>query len=423
MTSQRRSDTRRRSRRRWALGLLTTVVVLAPLTILLILLVTQHQREDFESRSLTETRSILAAVPEDIEGRAADRLGRALRRPAELEVVLVDGRGVVSSSSPVVGLADVPLDLRSGGPAAGAVRTSIAGEPFLVTGGSGAAGSTDVFLFFSERPLEQDRNRSVLLITLLSAAVLLTTATGGWVQTHRRTRALAARREEERAYTAHLAHELRTPVGALVTAASLVDEPTLRRAPVEVRRPVEVMQEQSRRLRRIVEDQLELSRLAAGQVEIRTEPVDVAQVVRETVATHGGADVELDLAEGAIAAVDRQSLARLLLNLITNAVQHARARVRVVVQSSATLVTVEVVDDGPGMDPDLAALLVDPADSHDREAEVAREAPGLGLLIARAHATLLHASITVDGDGPAGTTVRVELGAADETTPATGPNR
>lgn len=393
-------------------------VVLVPVALLVIHAVTEQQQDDFRSRSLAETRSILAAIPDAIDREDAERLGRALRRPQELEVVLVDEGGGVNSSSPVIGLADVPGEVRTGAASPGGARTRVAGEPFLVTGGPADAGGradaggTAVFLFFSERPLDQGRARTTLIVTGLGAAVLTAAASGGWLHTHRRARALSARRAAERAYTAHLAHELRTPVGALVTAASLVDGPELHQAPDRLRQPVEVMQDQARRLRKVVEDQLELSRLEAGQVEIRSEPVDVAQVVREVLTTRAGSEAEVELDLGtAVAWADRQSLSRLLINLINNATRHARDRVRVVVRDDGRSVTVAIVDDGPGLRPDLADVLVGSSASAARGGR-GRDAPGLGLLIARAHASLLDARVAVEAGEGEGTTIRIRLRAA-----------
>jgi signal transduction histidine kinase len=393
---------------------LLTFVLAAPLLCLTAFLVTEavssQQQQAFESRALEETRSILATLPDDVDGADADELGQALRRPQRLEVVLVDAEGVVSRSSNSVDLADVPAHVRTGRAVPVSARTSVDGESFLVAGGTTGSGSPAVFLFFSERPLQDDQSRLLLASTATAAALAVAATGAGWTRSHRRARHLALRTARERAYTAHLAHELRTPVGALVTAASLIGERQLRRAPEELREPVEMMQDQSRRLRRIVEDLLELSRLESGQIELTPEDVDVAQVVRETIASYGWEDVRVHTTGHTLAHTDRRSIGRLALNLIGNAVRHAE-RVAVILSGSPDAVVLEVSDDGPGLKAEHVEVLSGPTPFGGRSP--ARRRHGLGLLIVRAHADLLDAPLKVTTDPGTGTTVRLTFPAAD----------
>lgn len=367
----------------------------------------EQQRHTFESRARAETSSVLAVLPGDVSGPAAEKVGQALRRPRQLEVVLVDARGAVTRSSPIVGLGDVPREVRDAGAVMTHRRTSVADVPFLVAGGATGSGS-DVYLFFSERPLERDQDRLALVVTGTASAVLFVAVAGGWARTYRRVRHLAARRAREQAFTAHLAHELRTPVGALVTASSLVDESILRSSPDVLREPVELMRTQVHRLRGIVEDLLELSRLETGQVQLRLETVDLAQVAEETIRSCGWSDVAVEATGPQCARADRQSVVRLLLNLVGNARRHANGEVRVAVRGDEREVLLEVSDDGPGMDRDLVEVLTDPdRPGADRRSTSGRR--GLGLLIVRAHAALLGAAVEVETGRGTGTAILLRL--------------
>src|SRR5207247_2816676 len=82
--------------------------------------------------------------------------------------------------------------------------------------------------------------------------------------------ALSEARERERRFTADVAHELRTPLTALVSEASLLRE-HLDRMPEDVRRPAELLVDDVARLRRLVEDLMAVSRLAAGREQARVE--------------------------------------------------------------------------------------------------------------------------------------------------------
>jgi two-component system sensor histidine kinase MtrB len=214
---------------------------------------------------------------------------------------------------------------------------------------------------------------------------------------------------------AHLAHELRTPVGVLVTAASLVDTSRLAELPEQLRRPLETMLVQARRLRNIVEDLLELSRLEAGHLEPQLEAVDLEQVVTEIVSGYGWHDVRVETSGTTLVEADRQSLTRLALNLVANARDHAVSLVEVTVRGTPDDVVLEVADDGPGLEPEQARVLTDP--DRPRTSRARPDGHGLGLLIARAHADLLGAGIDVDAGRGRGTRVRVHLRGADVEVP------
>src|SRR5262249_29771574 len=79
--------------------------------------------------------------------------------------------------------------------------------------------------------------------------------------------ALSQAQARERRFTADVAHELRTPVTALVAAASLLRE-HLGALPANAQRPAELLVADVPRLRRLVDDLMEISRLDAGQEDV-----------------------------------------------------------------------------------------------------------------------------------------------------------
>ena len=91
----------------------------------------------------------------------------------------------------------------------------------------------------------------------------------------------ADRRKDE--FLAMLAHELRNPLGAIANASYLLgaavpDEPVAERA-------VAILERQTRHLVRMVDDLLDVSRITRGKVELRREPVDLAELVEQAVET------------------------------------------------------------------------------------------------------------------------------------------
>src|ERR1051325_11644109 len=98
---------------------------------------------------------------------------------------------------------------------------------------------------------------------------------------------LSEARDRERRFTSDVSHELRTPLTALVSAASLLRE-HLDAMPPEARRPAELLIGDVARLRRLVEDLMEISRFDAGREDVRLEAVDVGALVRGPGRARGG---------------------------------------------------------------------------------------------------------------------------------------
>lgn len=152
--------------------------------------------------------------------------------------------------------------------------------------------------------------------------------------------ALARSLDHERAISAEVAHDLRTPVTALVGAAELLpDGPDTAR----VRRI-------TTRLRQLLDDLLDLSRAAHEAGEGRAVAADLGRTVQDLVEDEGlGERVELRTADAGRVVVDPGHLRRVLTNLVANAERHGAGPVTVEVRGHA----VAVQDSGPGFPPEV----------------------------------------------------------------------
>jgi signal transduction histidine kinase len=164
-----------------------------------------------------------------------------------------------------------------------------------------------------------------------------------------------ALRDQER-LLADLAHDLRTPVSALLALAeAALTNPDQR---VELlSRTVKL----SRRMGAVIDGVLMHARLTAGVIPLAKEPVWLDQlvstVVEETPA--GGAQVTVTAAPTRVAA-DPVLVRRAVGNLLDNALRHGRLEGRpATVQVTVTRGRVIVADQGPGIDPSLAAGMFD----------------------------------------------------------------
>ncbi|WP_028998910.1 hybrid sensor histidine kinase/response regulator [Azohydromonas australica] len=230
-----------------------------------------------------------------------------------------------------------------------------------------------------------------------------------------------ARRQAERAsrtkdeFLAMLGHELRNPLHPIVTALTLLDQQDQRAR--EVAR--QVLGRQVQHLTRLVDDLLDVARIAEGRITLAPEPVDMSALVTEAVEsvrpTLQGKGIECRLELPVVPAVvrgDRTRLLQVLTNLLINACKFTDAGGMVTTLLSVVGADVEVcvTDTGVGIEP---ALLPQVFETFVQGAQaMARERGGLGLGLAIAKSlVMLHGGrITAHSDGKdSGSSFRVAL--------------
>lgn len=207
--------------------------------------------------------------------------------------------------------------------------------------------------------------------------------------------ALQHRLEIERHFTADVAHELRSPVTGLVSAAELLPEDEVSGL---VRRQVA-------RLRRLVEDLLEISRLDAATVEIDWQDCDLGQVVTIALEPHA-ADIEIVTRDAGLVRAEPRRVERIVTNLVRNALNYGAPPVRVEVVAGSVIVT----DAGSGYPAELLA------EGPRRFATFTSggkgsggKGSGLGLTIAAKQAAAMGGQITLSNRDGGGAQARLDL--------------
>ena len=184
-------------------------------------------------------------------------------------------------------------------------------------------------------------------------------------------------------FVAIASHELRTPATAVYGVLKTLAERGETLGDELRDELLRVGVEQGERLRRLLEELLDLSRLDARAIIVEPRPLvlkaALAEVVRAALPTGGG--VELDIPDDLAAVVDPLVLERVVSNLVANAARYGAPPIRIAAQQRDRHLRVAVEDAGPGVPKELEGKLF------DRFARGAGETGhGLGLAIARAYA-------------------------------------
>jgi two-component system sensor histidine kinase RstB len=153
---------------------------------------------------------------------------------------------------------------------------------------------------------------------------------------------------------ASIAHDMRTPLATITTSAELLE---LELCDEDSARLISVIQRQTLRLQRMIQDLAEYLRSPSEAVILRKETVDLVELVREVVgeirAIAGAHHLDLEVPSlGLLASIDAEKVRRILQNLICNALQYSPRGTGVSVRlypDSSRGAIIEVEDEGPGV--------------------------------------------------------------------------
>lgn len=212
-------------------------------------------------------------------------------------------------------------------------------------------------------------------------------------------------------------HELRTPLGALRADLEVALQEHPEGSPC--RAPLERALAQVVRLSRLADDLLALARYERGGLVRPVPGSDLTASIRQALADvrhlaeRAGVTVVADLPDRLEATCDPAAVARVVTNLLRNAVEASPqgGTVTVAAGQEGLWAWIEVEDEGPGMTPEQAARCFEPF-YHSRPASAAERdgaGTGLGLAISKAIVDAHDGRITLDTAPERGTRVRVWL--------------
>ena len=202
-------------------------------------------------------------------------------------------------------------------------------------------------------------------------------------------------------FIALAAHELRTPVTSVHGVVNTLDRLGDRLSEGDRLELSDALLTQSERLRRLVDQLLDLSRLDADSVPIHPVPIAVREHVEEIVAASAGErsnEVEIEIPNELTARIDQTVFERVVSNLLTNALRHGDSPVLVTAARQDRHFRIAVQDCGNGVPAEFVEDLFERFTRSD-EARARGLGSGLGLSIARSYARA-HGGDLVYEDAP-----------------------
>jgi PAS domain S-box-containing protein len=222
-------------------------------------------------------------------------------------------------------------------------------------------------------------------------------------------------------FFSNVSHEFRTPLTLIMGP---VDD--LRQRPTglddDARRELDLIHRNGSRLSKLVNTLLDFSRIQAGRVHARFEPVDLGQVTAELASVFRSAFDRAGLAfvvdcpsPGAAVYVDRDMWEKVMLNLLSNAMKYTLdGSVEVRVRADGDEATVTVADTGIGIAAGDMTRLFERFHRVESAGARSTEGSGIGLALVKELVNLHGGSISADSEFGRGTTftVRLPFGAA-----------
>jgi signal transduction histidine kinase len=207
-------------------------------------------------------------------------------------------------------------------------------------------------------------------------------------------------------FLAMLGHELRNPLAAIMNAVQVMH--AFAGNPAKISKSVGLVDRQTRNLRRIVDDLLDVARVTRGKLELRKEPADIGQIAAQAVDVVRpmlGRPEEIEvrvLTDSPLRIdADRTRLEQSIVNLLLNAIKFTGTgrKIRITVERRDMEALVSISDNGIGIAHDLLSRIFDLFTQADRSLDRSQGGLGIGLYICKRLVELHGGSISASSDG------------------------
>ncbi len=218
-------------------------------------------------------------------------------------------------------------------------------------------------------------------------------------------------------FVSNVSHELRTPLTTIREAVAQMNEGILGQTTTLQREVLSIGLSDIDRLTRIINNLLDISRIEAGEVEIRREPVDIVSLTKEVIVlfTPQAQSRKLELRhsfsrEKMMIYIDRDKIKQVFTNLVGNAMKFtSQGYIEVVVKEKDSIIECKVRDSGIGISEHDLPFLFSKFYQIGRGAGPGEKGTGLGLSIAKGIVELHGGGIFVESRPEKGTVFTVLL--------------
>ncbi|WP_232365083.1 GAF domain-containing sensor histidine kinase [Salinimonas marina] len=217
-------------------------------------------------------------------------------------------------------------------------------------------------------------------------------------------------------FLATLAHELRNPLGPIMSGASILetvdDESTRKRVTSIINRQAEYMS-------KLINDLMDISRITRGKVKLEFEKLNIHDVISESLeivdqhvkAKHHTLDVQY-LSEGVTVFGDKARLSQIFSNIIHNAAKYTndQGQIQVDIKKEGSMVVVRISDNGMGIPEDRLKDVFNMFTQIEAHSTHTKGGLGIGLTLVSKLVALHHGSVSVNSAGTGqGSTFTVKL--------------
>lgn len=242
------------------------------------------------------------------------------------------------------------------------------------------------------------RTQQLIFVIAIGVAIIMVMSTAFAIVLRRVSHRLRAEDQLRRQLMADVAHELRTPLAILQGRIEGLLDGVYQRDDARL----EELLDETRHLSRLVEDLRTIANAEAGALELRKEASDIAELIRESAASLDS-PIDVQVGDLPLILIDPVRIREVLLNLLSNAVQHAKD-VTIRAHAEPRYVIIEVIDHGAGIPPEDLPRVFDrfTKGTHSRGS-------GLGLAISRDLVNAHGGAIQAESRVGEGTMITVSL--------------
>ncbi|OOB77933.1 MAG: hypothetical protein ATN34_02920 [Epulopiscium sp. Nele67-Bin002] len=177
----------------------------------------------------------------------------------------------------------------------------------------------------------------------------------------------------------NLSHELKTPLTAISGYAEGIENGYYS----DIKAPLKIIQEESTRIKNILEDLIFLSKINSKTEHYKFEEADIVDILTsaviklESIAILNDIDIYYEPIAPIIAKVDKIKLLRMFINIISNALKHTTDMIEITIVKKQADIEITITDNGPGFKPEALKNLC------DNKTTEAINGNGLGLIIVK----------------------------------------